>query len=956
MSTLHFVPHTHWDREWYLPFEVSRIRLVHLVDLLLDILDQDPLFKHFMLDGQTIVLDDYLQIRPSRQTEIEEHVRAGRILIGPWYVLPDEFLVSPEALIRNLLQGKADCARFAQRMDIGYLPDPFGHIGQMPQILQGFGIRKTAFRRGLADEPCELWWEASDGSRVLTAYLRDGYDNAARAPTANDEVFADFIHERRDSLQPHCACENLLLLNGTDHHEPQAEIASLIDSYASQSDTLEFSTLPDYMQAVEQEIQTRGLELPVLQGEMRNPKRHHLLAGVLSSRVWIKQRNHQCETLLEQWAEPTSAWAEVICGEKPDTMVWTGHLAVPRVRHPSALLQKAWRLLMQCHPHDSICGCSIDQVHEEMRSRFDGVEQIGEEITRQSLTALADAVDTSAFDAAGTAGALVVFNPTQGPRTDVAHAELELPAGLDPFEIIDASGNPIPYRIRSRQARSLADMELDSDSLMGMLAMVQDGKVLGLSIQTVAVTQRGDHAIIDVVVAEEAPPKPQALQDGMVELQRLMEVENIASFRLQARFATVVSIEMLAADVPAYGYRAYMLRPAEQPPSEPKSGEGNTIENEHLKLRIEKDGSFTLEDKRSGQTFSGLLKFSDQGDRGDSYTFCAVEDDEPIAGPHGPVLVRRIEDELGQTLEAEMIMRLPLELEADRGSRKPPSLDLPITIHARLLQGVPRADVLIDVRNTVRDHRLRLLFPTSTPCDTAHYDGHFEIVHRSTGVQPGGSDWIEQPAAEQPMRSFVAAAQDGRGLMVAARGLRETSVSEHGEIAITLLRSFGWLSRDDLATRNGGAGPQIPVPGGQSLGEHSFHLSMIPFADGLPSARIQAEAFQSPMRAIGCQRKVGELPPQASFLEIQPPDLSLSAVKMAEDGEGIIVRLVNLNEVAQDACLHTLLPISAAWQARMDETILSSIEIQDQHQVCMELRPHEVLTLRLLLLPPQPRK
>ena len=956
MSTIHFVPHTHWDREWYLPFEVSRIRLVHLVDLLLDIFDQDPLFKHFMLDGQTIVLDDYLQIRPQRKAEIEERVRSGRLLIGPWYVLPDEFLVSPEALIRNLLQGKADCARYAKRMDIGYLPDPFGHIGQMPQILQGFGIHKAAFRRGLADEPCEIWWESPDGSRVLTAYLRDGYDNAARAPTANDETFSDFIQERRDSLHPHCACENILLLNGTDHHEPQAEIASLIDVYANQSETLKLSTLPNYMQAVEQEIQTRGLELPVLQGEMRNPKRHHLLAGVFSSRVWIKHRNHHCETLLEQWAEPFSAWAEVICGETPDSMVWTGHLAVPRVRRPSALLQKAWRLLMQCHPHDSICGCSIDQVHEEMRPRFDGVAQIGEEITRQSLTALADVVDMSAFDTAGAGGGLVVFNPTQGPRTDVASAQLELPAGLDPFEIVDASGNLVPYVIRSHQARSLADMELDPDSLLGMLAMVQDGKVLGLSIQSVAVTRHGDQAVIDVVVAEDAPPKAESLQEGLVEVQRLMDVENVTNFRLQARFTTIVILEMLASDIPAYGYRAYMLRPAEQPRSDPKIGEGNRIENELLMLSIEKDGTLTFKDKQSGQTFPGLLQFSDQGDRGDSYTFCSVEGDEPITGPHGPIRVRRIEDGLGQILEAEMIMRLPAELEPDRRSRKPPDLDLPITIQARLLEGVPRTDLQIKVHNTAKDHRLRLLFPTSIACDTAFYDGHFEIVRRPTSVQPGGSDWIEQPAAEQPMRSFAAVGQDGRGLMVVARGLREASVSEDGKIAITLLRSFGWLSRDDLATRNGGAGPQLPVPGGQSSGEHSFDLSLIPFADGVSLARIQAEAFQSSMRAVGCRQKAAVLSPQASFLQIQPAELGISAVKIAEDGEGVIVRIVNLTDAPQRATLQTLLPLSAAWQARMDETNLAPIEIQDQHRVYMELRPHEVLTLRLLHLHPQPRK
>ncbi|MCK4961620.1 MAG: hypothetical protein KAS19_03995, partial [Anaerolineales bacterium] len=191
MTILHIVPHTHWDREWYLPFQSFRIKLVHLIDMLLDILDHDPAFTHFTLDGQTIILEDYLEIRPERESDLIRHIRSGRLLIGPWYILPDEFLVSPEATVRNLLQGGSLCDRFGARMDIGYLPDPFGHIGQMPQILLGFGIEMAAFRRGLADEPCELWWQAPDGSRVLTAYLRDGYDNAARLPTI-PSVFIDF--------------------------------------------------------------------------------------------------------------------------------------------------------------------------------------------------------------------------------------------------------------------------------------------------------------------------------------------------------------------------------------------------------------------------------------------------------------------------------------------------------------------------------------------------------------------------------------------------------------------------------------------------------------------------------------------------------------------------------------------------------------------------------------------
>ena len=237
MTTIHLVSHTHWDREWYLPFQVFRLKLVRLVDELLAILASDPDYRYFMLDGQTIVLEDYLQMRPERAGEICRYVESGRLLIGPWYVMPDEFLVSPEALIRNLLQGDRLARRFGGKMQVGYTPDPFGHIGQLPQILQGFGIGTAALWRGLADEPAELWWAAPDGSRVLLSFLRDSYANAAGLPVitvASDDPAAQAAlvataGRLRDGLVPHSRAGEILFMQGGDHVELQAATPSAVD-------------------------------------------------------------------------------------------------------------------------------------------------------------------------------------------------------------------------------------------------------------------------------------------------------------------------------------------------------------------------------------------------------------------------------------------------------------------------------------------------------------------------------------------------------------------------------------------------------------------------------------------------------------------------------------------------------------------------------------------------------
>src|SRR5947207_4550130 len=227
------VPHTHWDREWYQTFQQFRIRLVHAVDTLLDILDRDPKFTHFMLDGQTIVLDDYLEVKPEQEERLMQYIRSGRIQVGPWYLQPDEFLVSGESLVRNLQIGLRQASEFGEPMRIGYVPDCFGHIAQLPQILQGFGIDNAVFWRGVGDEAekSEFYWAAPDGTKVLVIHLADalGYSNARLMPLAPEE-FATRVELLTAQLLPKATTNTLLFMNGSDHLEPQDGLPETIAS------------------------------------------------------------------------------------------------------------------------------------------------------------------------------------------------------------------------------------------------------------------------------------------------------------------------------------------------------------------------------------------------------------------------------------------------------------------------------------------------------------------------------------------------------------------------------------------------------------------------------------------------------------------------------------------------------------------------------------------------------
>ncbi|MDO8683316.1 MAG: alpha-mannosidase, partial [Armatimonadota bacterium] len=401
--TLALVSHTHWDREWYSPFQEFRIRLVRLTDKLLNLLDTNPEFKQFVFDGQTIVLEDYLEIRPWERERIARLVKAGRLKVGPWYILPDEFLVSAEATVRNLLLGHLIAEQFGRPMKSGYVPDPFGHISQLPQILKGFGIEDFFFSRGLGLEEeqmtCEFWWESPDGSRILAVNQPGSYCSACnlgytRDPdgtvSADMDLAVEQIESHRDKLAPRCATTILLLNNGCDHLEAQPEIPEIIRraNVKMEDATVVHVAYDD----VGRMIREQRVDLPVYRGELRAGKYMPLLPGVLSTRIYIKQANERTQTLLEKWAEPSSALAYAFGKKYEPDFIWL-----------------AWKLCLQNHPHDSICGCSVDQVHREMMPRFDQSQQIGEVMTRESLEHLAGQVNT-VFDMPEKASPVVVFN------------------------------------------------------------------------------------------------------------------------------------------------------------------------------------------------------------------------------------------------------------------------------------------------------------------------------------------------------------------------------------------------------------------------------------------------------------------------------------------------------------------------------------------------------------------
>jgi mannosylglycerate hydrolase len=940
---LFVVSHTHWDREWYQPFEEFRIRLVKLMDKLLDILASDPDYRYFTLDGQTIVLEDYLEIRPQKEEEIKRLVQQGRLLIGPWWILPDEFLVSPEATIRNLMLGDQVARRFGAKMEVGYLPDPFGHISQMPQILAGFGMDVAVLRRGLSDEPTELIWQALNGSSVLLIYLRDGYDNAAHLPLNDDVAFLEAILRIKDSLVPHdAATNNLLLMNGTDHMEPQPELPAAMARANQELEDIKLihSTLPMYIEALRQ----ANPELQTVRGELRSPKRHHLLPGVLSTRMWIKQRNAHCETLLEKWAEPFSAFVQLADEAQPAK-------PKPETQNTKPFLYQAWRYLMQNHPHDSICGCSVDQVHKEMEVRFDWVEQIGEEVTRQSLTSIASEVNTAGL-AQGPSIPLVVFNPVAGPRTDIVIAEVQVPGSLEDFVLVDNEGRETPYQVLSCRSAEFASLDLDRDGLLSMMGMVEGGRVLGMAIQEVHIEVEEEAAHIVITLMEHGQPDLSLLKHSMQEVQALLADEAIRRYQVKARLATAVEFCFVAEDVPGHGYKTYLIKVPRQHPDSNLQLPTSSIENEFFLVKADlADGTLSITDKATGLAFEGLNRFVDGGDRGDEYTYCRPENDSVVDRPATAPTINIVEaGPARRTLEIGMTYRLPTSLAEDRSTRSEEMVEVPIKTRVSLSAGVRRVDFTTTVKNHARDHRLRVHFPTPIQTDCSHADGHFDVVQRPLDLPEDTADWVEQPVPTHPQRTFVDVNDGEIGLMVINNGLPEYEVLRGTggvTVALTLLRCVGWLSRGDLHSRRGNAGPAVETPGAQCLGKQAFGYAIVPHVGGWETCFEQAHAFNAPLRVVSTGIHSGQLPLQLSFVQIEPASLVISAIKQAESGEGLIVRFYNIAAEEVKGRLKVYRPFARAALVNLNEEETEKLPSNERGEVELSVRGKQIVTVKL---------
>jgi hypothetical protein len=854
------VSHTHWDREWYRTYQEFRARLVDAVDRVLELCAADAGYR-FLLDGQSIALEDYAAIRPGRVAELRARIAEGRIAIGPWYVQPDSFLPAGESHVRNLLEGRRAGEAFGPVSRVGYTPDSFGHPGQFPQLLAGFGLSAFVYWRGHGNEidslPPEYDWVAPDGSAVLACHLGKGYFAAATDPRADAESAAARLAGAAKELAARTQSGAILLLNGIDHALPEPKTAAIAEAASrSLGFPVERALLEDFVGAV---AAARGSR-PRFAAELGGARVAHLLPGVWSTRTWIKLANRACEAELLGYAEPLAALAERFGADD---------------ERPA--LRLAWRTLLQNHAHDSICGCSRDEVHEAMRARFDGARELARETAARALGRLAGA-GTARQAPWSEDFAVAVWNPSPEPRSGIVRF------ALDPHPWLIPAANPVES-IHPFLLRDLAAASFTADGAPARLVPAETGRVKLLP-------QRGGF-----------------------------------------------DLEFAVADVPPFGWKRVVIQKQETPqpdelvPVAPGS-DAAAVEADGVRVSVRADGR--IDASFGARRHEGLFGVEDVGDRGDSYDF-------DLAGADETALVSASAERFSHPagvrgLRVERVLSVPARLAADRTARSRERAHLVLRTELRLEPGARRLEARVALDNTAEDHRLRLLFPVGRAerCEAATT---FDVTERGSTL-PDDASWVQRAVPTFAAQGFVHA----NGLSVVAPGLTEAELvktSEGSAIAFTLLRAVGHLSRQDLRSRPGPAGPGTDTPGAQCPGRVAARFVL--FAGLDPAAAREAEL---PLRAVPC----GEAPlapPGRALLALAPHALVLSALKPAEHAAGLVIRVLNPTGGALEAELRLGFPFAAAEPVRLDEAPVAEPLVRSGDVLRFPVPPHALRSVRV---------
>ncbi len=906
--------------------------LVQLIDELLRILkDQDYVF---MLDGQTVILEDYMEIHPEKTQELLQRIREGKIAVGPWYLLPDEWLVGGESLIRNL-EYSQDLAEDLKipLMDIAYLPDQFGHSSGIPQLLGNLTSLKTAVLwRGVPPSltAVPFIWKSHESSNtsVNGIYLPFGYGNASALPSDYEE-FAKTVNEKTAELEPFSPVPVYLLMNGSDHRFPQPFAKEYAKKMAKGGLDISVSPLKDYVKKLESAIVESGYNRPVHTGEFRSPSRAPLLQNTYSARIWIKQLNQRIEDLLTRRVEP----------------IWAYLSSTTGLQYPGGFLKTSWKWLLRNQPHDSICGCSVDQTHEEMKARFSWAESIGE-------GALADAVKSIQENATPSdESSILVFNAGGSYITPV-YFEFTCPRGEAIRGLRSDEGKMYDVQLLKFKEDIFLDTTVGMTTAKMGMKLLPGRKLMDFYVNGVEYFEGDEPGLLELRFIADRHPVGDFDMDGfkrkaqeIIGSKKYKKVHLVAARPTQSVYATVIPLRPWA-----FSKLVMVGEPPELVPEGTLEASENHIGNMFYSASFNKDGSLTLTNTKSGLRYQRLHVFEDYGDRGDEYTFGRLEPEKSQVKN-----VRRTVISTGPVV-AEIRQALTLDVYGSVDSSRKKRIgkaEIPVVSVFRFYRDAPRIEVTTRLTNTSKDHRLRVCFDLPFESDTTLTATHFGCVERA-GVAEKVPDteelertrsyYPEKPSAIQPQKGFIRV-EDKTGtdaITVINRGLPEVELANGHRIAVTLLRCVGWLSRSDFPERPMHAGPAEETPGAQEMNkEYEFHYGFLVHSrdESLDASAEQADVFSNEPEVISLDH--AEPPPALiePIIQLNDPAVRISSLRIR--GHSVLATLYNLENRDINTQVKLAQHIKTASVVRVDGTVISELSVS-AHGMKLAFGPREI--------------
>ena len=900
---VHIVPHTHWDREWRYPIWKSRSLLVDFIDNLLRVLKEQPTYSQYLLDGQSVVIEDYLKVRPERREEIEKYIKEGRITCGPWYNLPDLYPLDGECLIRNLLKGYRVAQQFGKVMKIAYTSFGWGQTAQFPQIYAGFGIDFCITAKRLSNERCpdaEFMWESPDGTKILTSKLgNEGRAQfflttvvPAKYNVKNDKDFhidwkdSGMVYHKANvgednvdhfrfgedvNFYPETIKENIeTCIKGTDNTlVPEVRFFPAGCDYSGAIEELrkiivkaneefkdyhfEHSTIQNYIKDFTERLDPGKLR--TIKGELRDGPSAATSGNALSTRLYIKQANKKAQNILIYKAEPLSSAVSMLGGD-----------------YETEFLKNAWEYMLKSHAHDSINGVTQDKTARDNMYRLEQVTEIADAVIDRAMSGLISKIDLSAYTDEDVL--LIAFNPLPFPVSQIMKVAIDYPSDRDAwdFVITDENGEKMAVQWISKNGdiRILHDL---------------NSRPWPLHVDT--------HSVY--------------MESGIIPAGgfKIYKVETDRTFERSFICGTPYQRTTFGDEI--------ALR-------------NDCLENEYIRVEINSNGTFDLTDKENGRQYKNLHCFEDTGEVGDGWinlppnnnrtylsTACRAdiwcENNGPLSATIG----------IKHKMELPKWGERPDSFFGSHTKRSDVTDILCITTYLTLQKGSRRLDIKVEIENNISDHRLRVLYPTELTADYSYAAGHFGVDKRPVMSKKSGVEYW-QDMQTLPQQTFVDVTNGKDGLAFINNSLTEYELSDDGKatLALTLLRCV----QNRICTERRAINNFVEQNGMQCLGKQTATYSIYPHKGDWDEGDVypQAQRFNVDVMVMQtAAHKHGSIKPGSSLYSISNEKLVLTSFKKCEDRDGLILRLFNPTEQKQKTEMVFAKNIKSAYMVNLNE-------------------------------------